>query len=367
MAAGLYIHVPFCVSKCPYCDFYSVTGWDDALLDAYITQVMREMDRHAHRIGEVADTLYFGGGTPSLLGGERLARLIAHAQERFSLSDAEITLEANPADDLSETLKVFAAAGGNRVSLGMQSAFSEELSFLGRRHTPLLLEKTVEDTFRAGIDNVSLDLMLALKDQTISQVEESVSTCAAYGAQHVSAYLLKLEKETPFGKHPPVLPDDDTAAALYLAACEALEKAGYEQYEISNFAKPQRRSRHNLKYWNSEPYLGIGPSAHSFAEGVRFQYPRSLAAFLTEPTLAFEEDTSVVSGSEEEYLMLRLRLKEGVEEQAFSERFGRPIPTAWRTRAALLPKHLVRADERGIRLTCEGFLLSSAIIGKLIG
>lgn len=367
MAAGLYIHVPFCVSKCPYCDFYSVTGWDDSLLDAYTTQVLRELDRQAHRIGGTADTLYFGGGTPSLLGGKRLAGIIEHAAGRFGLAGAEITLEANPADDLADTLAAFAAAGGNRLSLGMQSASENELRFLGRRHTASALDKTVADARRAGIPNISLDLMLALKGQTAAQVTRNVHACAAYGVQHVSAYLLKIEENTPFGQCPPALPEEDAAATLYLTACEQLEQAGFAQYEISNFSQPGRESRHNVKYWNGDPYLGIGPAAHSFTEGVRWRYPRSLKAFLQAPSPKAEEAAGIAPGSPEEYLMLRLRLTEGVTEPGFAARFGAPIPPVWRSRAAALPSRLITADDRGIRLTREGFLLSNAIIGRLIG
>lgn len=367
MAAGLYIHAPFCVSKCPYCDFYSVTGWDDALLNAYTERVVDELGRQAHRIGNTADTLYFGGGTPSLLGGKRLARLIAAARERCGLHDAEITLEANPADDLAETLSAFAAAGGNRLSLGMQSASPRELQFLERRHTVASLEKTVADARRAGIENLSLDLMLALKDQTAAEVRASVQACRDYGARHVSAYLLKIEENTPFGQCPPTVPDDDAAAELYLTACEALEQAGFAQYEISNFSKPGYESRHNLKYWNGESYLGIGPAAHSFTEGMRWQYPRSLTAFMEVPSPVPEEESAIACGSPEEYLMLRLRLTEGITEGGFAARFGCEMPVAWRQRAQNLPGHLLIADEQGIRLTREGFLLSSAVIRHLVG
>lgn len=381
---GLYIHVPFCVSKCPYCDFYSlprspcpgsqaasVSGWDEETLDAYTGAVERALDQWADRLpGERADTLYFGGGTPSLLGGKRLALLIRRAEDRFGLRGAEITLEANPADNLAETLRAFAAAGGNRLSLGMQSANGEELRRLSRRHSPADVERTMEDARRAGIRNRSLDMMLGLEGQTAALVERSAAVCRELGADHVSAYLLKIEEGTPFAARRAAmdLPDEDQSAALYLAACEALDRLGYHQYEISNFAVPGRESRHNLKYWTGQAYLGLGPAAHSFVGGRRFYYPRDLAGFL-EGNLPAEENPgpdAVGEGTPEEFLLLRLRLTEGATEAAFREAFHGPLPALWRQRADTLPGHLVISDDAGIRLTREGFLLSNAIIARLL-
>ncbi|HIW74844.1 MAG TPA: coproporphyrinogen III oxidase family protein [Firmicutes bacterium] len=399
MPIGLYIHVPFCVSKCPYCDFYSLpvsppctgscTGScagsrADPLsaaaerFDAYEAAVLRALEDWAARLpGETADTLYFGGGTPSLLGGARLARMIQTARRLFRLDGAEITLEANPADGLEETFCAFAAAGGNRISLGMQSASPAELRSLGRRHTPSDVEAAARAARSAGIRNLSLDLMLGLEHQTAGTVRASVEEAARLGAAHVSAYLLKIEEGTPYAarREELALPDEDGEAALYLAACEALEAQGYRQYEISNFARPGFASRHNVKYWNLQPYLGLGPSAHSWLGGRRFAYPRDLAGFLAGEGPRPERETApspdspglIAEGSEEEYILLRLRLTEGVDEAAFRRKFGRPLPAAYRQRAAALPSSLVETDERGIRLTREGFLLSNPITVRLLG
>lgn len=225
MPVGLYIHVPFCVSKCPYCDFYSLPlqAHDDRL-DRYTAAVERALAHWAGQLCTAADTLYFGGGTPSLLGGARLARLIETAARLFSLDGAEITLEANPADaepggasPLRDTLRDFAAAGGNRLSLGMQSASGEELRLLGRRHGPEAVLHTVEAARKAGIDNISLDLMLGIEGQDESSLLRSVERCAALGAAHVSAYLLKIEEGTPFGQRRDSLRlpgEDETAACI---------------------------------------------------------------------------------------------------------------------------------------------------------
>ncbi len=362
---GLYVHVPFCISKCPYCDFYSIPLPSPLTLDDYTDEVCRRL--RALSPCTPSDTLYFGGGTPSLLGGERLARIIRAARDVLLTEDAEITLEANPADRLYDTFSAFAAVGGNRVSMGMQAATADGLSALGRRHTPQELDNAVDDLHRAGITNLSLDLMLATPSQTTADIDRAVALCRDYDAQHASAYLLKVEPNTPFGKHPPVLPDEDTAADLYLHACQALEAAGFEQYEISNFAKGGKVSRHNLKYWLSEPYIGIGPAAHSFIRGKRYYMPRSLQAFLAgeDPTEDLIDTDGIPPASEEEFALLRLRLTEGLRADAFEARFARPIPAAWLTNAAALPKHLV-CTSHGIALTREGFLLSNALIARIL-
>ncbi len=364
MYIGIYIHVPFCVRKCPYCDFYSLGGVGETLKDAYTDALIARMRKKA---GVTADTLYFGGGTPSLLGGKRLARLVETVRACFTLpADAEITMEANPADDLRDIFAAFAAAGGNRLSLGMQSSSPLILQQLGRRHTPQDVQKSVEDAQAAGIHNISLDMMLAVPQQTVEQVERDVAVCAALGVSHVSAYLLKIEAGTPFASQILDLPDDDEAVTLYLAAVEALEKAGYQQYEISNFAKPDKHSRHNLKYWNGESYLGFGPAAHSFFEGERYAYPRDLQGFIDGCAPILEQDSAIKAGSATEYAMLRLRLTEGLRADAFYARFGSSLPQTWIQAAKRLPCSLVRVDEQGIAFTKQGFLVSNALLTRIL-
>lgn len=366
---GLYIHVPFCLQKCPYCDFYSAPPRDEAALDRYTAGMLAAIDRWAERVDAQADSLYFGGGTPSLLGGRRLAALLERADRRFRLFSAEkpeVTLEANPADDLADTLERFAAAGGNRLSLGMQTAVAGELAALGRRHTDADVARTVQDARRAGVERLSLDLMLGIPGQTADSLRGSVRRLAELGADHASAYLLKLEPDTPFGKCPPPVADEDEAAELYELAMAELEGYGYRQYEISNLAKPGCEGRHNLKYWDSRPYLGLGPASSSCLGGRRFSFSRDTAAFLAGGEPEEEPVGEFPVGGEEEYALLRLRLTEGLMEEGFSRRFGRPIPALWRRRAAQLPKELVTADDRGIRFSRRGFLLSNPLIGKIL-
>jgi len=366
---GLYIHVPFCLSKCPYCDFYSLPLTEESALDEYTQALLTCMDRWAADTGAVADTLYFGGGTPALLGPRRLSRLIGHAGKRFHLFDGqpEITLEANPADDLADTLSAFAAAGGNRLSLGMQSACREELAILGRRHTPADVERTVADAHWTGLENVSLDIMLGVSGQRVDSACASARRAVALGATHVSAYMLKVEPGTPYGACPPPLPDEDTTADMYLAVMDTLDNLGYRQYEISNAARPGYESRHNLKYWDSRPYLGLGPAASSCYGGRRFAYPRDLKAFLAGGMPLQEPESTISTGSEAEYALLRLRLAEGLTEEGFAARFGASIPASWRRQTAPLPSTLVQTDDKGIRLTREGFLLSNTLIAHILG
>lgn len=366
---GLYIHTPFCVAKCPYCDFYSLPLSGEAALDVYVSGVLSSMERWAEQHPFTADTLYFGGGTPALLGGARLAALIQKADDLFGLlsHNPEITLEANPADNLAATFSAFAAAGGNRLSLGMQSAIPEELRLLGRRHTPQDVARTIADAHRAGIENLSLDVMLGISGQTEQTALQSVERAAELGATHVSAYLLKIEPDTPYGRCAPPLPEEDDTADLYLAAMGRLDELGYRQYEISNTAKAGCESRHNVKYWDSLPYLGLGPAASSCFGGRRFTYPRDLAHFLAGGAPTEDPTEGVAVGSPEEYALLRLRLVDGLTAAGFGQRYGADLPKVWVDNAATLPKQLVVTDEAGIRLTREGFLLSNRLIGAILG
>lgn len=365
---GVYVHVPFCAGKCPYCDFYSLAA-DEATKDAYVAAVLRDVSPYAGRVR--ADTLYFGGGTPSLLGGERVARLTSALKTAFSIpDDGEITMEANPGDALAAVLSAFRCAGGNRVSLGVQATDDATLAALGRRHTVAQAENAVKTAHQCGLTNVSVDVMLGVPGQTVTAVQKTAETVAAWGVTHLSAYLLKIEPGTPFAKHTPVLPDEDEAADLYLAAVTSFAAKGFSQYEISNFAKPGFESRHNLKYWNAAEYLGFGPAAHSYFGGKRTYFARDLQGFLAGTlSLQAEEnraDIAFSAGSPEEYALLRLRLCDGLSEVAFRQTFGTPIPAQWRARAAAFPRNLVTVDEAGIRFSAEGFLVSNTLLAGIL-
>ena len=372
---GLYLHIPFCDGKCPYCDFYSMAG-NDSLKEKYTRRLESLLPEWKGKLREKggsykADTLYFGGGTPNLLGASRLARLIENAQKGFLLENAEITLEANPTSRLDAFFEEMAAAGANRLSLGLQSAHEEELRLLGRRHTARQAAEAVKAARRAGFRNISLDLMMGLPGQNWEMLRESIRFCASLEVEHISAYLLKIEPGTPFWqkKSSLNLPDEEETSHLYLSACEELEKLGYFQYEISNFARPGFEGRHNLKYWRCEEYLGLGPAAHSYLGGKRFYYPRDLEGFLA-GNLPVEDGPG---GSPEEFCMLALRLREGLSEEIFRNRYeeeGVFLPERFWKEASLLEKAgfcRIEGEEgkRVLSLTPRGFLVSNSVILEL--
>ncbi len=345
---GLYIHVPFCLSKCPYCDFYSV-AFSKSAAERYAAAVVRNLKRY----DEPFDTVYFGGGTPILLSGF-IGEILSAAEIP---SGAEITAEANPCLCTKERLSELREAGVNRISIGVQSLQDEELSALGRRHSAAQAEAAILSAYAAGFDNISADLMLGIPNQTQQSLAETAERLCALPISHVSAYLLKIEPQTPFGKNPPQgTADEDAAAELYLSAVRMLSQRGFLQYEISNFAKTGRESRHNLKYWRREEYLGIGPAAHSFYDGQRFAVPRDLARFL-ESERQFEELTDGAPDEFEERVMLGLRLAEGIPEELW-----KPLSGALKR----IPKQYYRLSGGRLSLTPEGFLLSNEIIALLL-
>lgn len=367
-AIGLYLHVPFCRSKCPYCDFYSKRS-TEAEMDAYCEVLCRNIMKSCKALQMdsecKADTLYIGGGTPSVLGAERLKSLIMGAKQGFLTEDAEITVECNPHKLPSFFFEVLRAAGVNRISLGLQSAVETERRMLGRLSSRAEVESVVRSAQSAGIQNISLDVMLGIPNQTENSLAETLDFCLSLGVPHISAYILKLEENTVFYKRRTRydFPDDDRTADLYLQMCEALESGGLRQYEISNFAKTGFESRHNLKYWHCEEYLGLGPAAHSYINGKRFYFPRDLQAFLKgEPPV---EDG--IGGDFTEYAMLALRLREGLRETTVQARFGHGIPKEMRKKAESLATHgLLENDCAGIRLTRQGFLLSNSILAEIL-
>lgn len=360
---GLYVHIPFCNGKCPYCDFFSV-NFSDEEADRYTHAVCEQLKSASSALQRKADTLYLGGGTPSLLGTQRLIKMIKTAKNCFGLENAEITMELNPSPALKLDFAELKAHGLNRVSAGVQTALASELSILGRKHSPSDVIDTVEHIKKAGIRNISLDLMIGISGQTQQSLAHSIDFCKALDVQHISAYLLKIEKNTPYEKikEKLALPDDDEQSEFYLSMCERLEQLGYRQYEISNFSLPGKESRHNLKYWRCEEYLGIGTSAHSFLDGKRFYTPRSFSAFYQGIHCPDGE-----GGTVEEYIMLALRLTEGVSSQKFEERFGSPFPQKYYENAYQYEKAgLLTCDHKGIRFTKRGFLLSNTLTAHIL-
>ncbi|WP_367925916.1 radical SAM family heme chaperone HemW [uncultured Ruthenibacterium sp.] len=359
---GLYVHIPYCASKCRYCDFYSAAG-NHNVPDSYVDALCREMDRFSP-CGSTPlrpDTLYFGGGTPSLLTAAQLARLIDTAGP---VAGAEITLEANPETVSKESLVAYRQAGVNRISFGVQSAFDVQLARLGRRHTAAQSRLALQWAREVGFVNISGDLMLALPDYTLDELKATVELLCEGGCTHISSYLLKIEPNTVFGRRPPEnLPDEDAAADFYLAAVELLEKAGYGQYEISNFSKPGFEGRHNLNYWNCADYLGLGPAAHSCMGGKRFYTPAGTAAFCEKPA----EYVADGACTAEDFIMLQLRLTSGLNLETLKQAYG----VVWDEKKfafaqRLQESGLARFDGHTLALTPRGMLLQNSILVELI-
>ena len=361
---GLYIHIPFCKQKCLYCDFFSGKG-SDSDYDSYTRALLERISYWGGQTDRAVTSVYFGGGTPSVLGAERLSALLSRIKSRFIVTpDAEITAEINPDTGKAIDFELMKKAGFNRISVGLQSAVEKELSALGRIHKVDDAKETVERARAAELDNISLDLMLGIPFQTEESMKKSVDFCVGCGVKHISAYMLKIEEGTPFYamRENLEIADDDLQAELYLSAVGYLAEKGFYQYEISNFSKKGYESRHNLCYWNCDEYLGIGPAAHSFFKGERFCCERSMESFLkNELTLLG------AGGGEDEYIMLRLRLSEGLVYADYKKRFGKPFP---REKLKIIAKYsnagLMEADEKGCRFTKKGFLLSNPIISELV-
>lgn len=372
---GLYIHVPFCRSKCQYCDFYSLATKDDKLIDGYLDAICD----HIKEAGELApgykvDTIYFGGGTPTFFGADGLAVILTAIRRNFDVDNsAEITVEANPDSVSDRLLHRLHAEGFNRVSLGIQSDDDEMLKKLGRPHTYAQAVTAYQRIRKAGFRNVSVDLMYGLPGQTLADWQETLDNVLRLLPEHVSCYGLRIEEGTPFWDYKDMLnlPDDDTQAEMYLSAVETLRGRGFRQYEISNFCRKGLLSKHNMKYWTGGEYLGFGPGASSDFAGKRFTLKRDLQAYIT----AIREGGDIIEDMQEipvreragEYLMLRLRTSVGISATEYERMFMLPFAPL----EEVLEKrrryfHATQTDSGRWVLTPKGYLVSNDIITDLL-
>lgn len=371
---GLYIHIPFCRSKCAYCDFYSLAG-QEARMDDYQRALLAHLTEAAPLAASyTVNTIYFGGGTPSFYGEKRLTALLKQIQKHYQVDkQAEITLEANPDSVEPKMLKRLRKAGFNRISLGVQSADDGQLASLGRPHTFAQARQAVEWARQAKFQNLSLDLIYGLPGQSEESWRDTVEQALSLEPEHISAYGLKVEEGTPLCRRVEageVLPDDDVQADCYLWTVERLDQAGYGQYEISNFARPGFRSRHNCKYWLTRPYMGFGPGAHSDFGERRYSFIRDLEGYingvLEGGPIVDEDDPIPQKERSGEYLMLRLRTAHGIEEWEYRRTYFMNFEPLERRLEEYERQGLVcRCDGRW-RLTPKGFLVSNQIIGELL-
>jgi oxygen-independent coproporphyrinogen-3 oxidase len=373
VALGLYVHVPFCAAICNYCNFNRGL-FDESLKRQYVDAVLADIHRAGD--GSLADTIFFGGGTPSLLEPEDVGALVTACRNAFAISPgAEVTLEANPESVTRPRLEAYLAAGINRISFGVQSFRDDELGRLSRLHSASRAAEAVEEARRAGVDNLSLDLMMWLPGQSVSNWLESVDRLVTLAPDHASLYLLEVYPNAPLKEDMARLrwslaPDDD-AAEMYLQGLDRLDAAGYEQYEISNVARPGRASRHNLKYWSDGEWLGFGCGAHSTRGGVRWKNRSAtsdyIAAVASGGSLVAERRELSRAERIEEAMFTGLRLTEGVDVAAMGLRYDIDV---WKIYGeALTPfaeAGLLIYDGARLRLTRQGMLLANEVMAVFI-
>jgi oxygen-independent coproporphyrinogen-3 oxidase len=375
---GIYIHVPFCCRKCRYCDFYSIT--DLSLQSRFLEALLEEMGlaaatTYCNRLE--FDTLYMGGGTPSVLTRKALERIITSAYHRFTFApDSEVTIEINPGTLGIDDLRHYRDIGINRINIGVQSFQENNLSFLGRSHTAVEANETLVEARKIGIENIGIDLIYGLPEQTEEDWKVDLDRAVAYDPEHLSCYTLTYEQGTAMtadmerGKFSPATPEH--VAQLYLITIEKLKRHGYEQYEVSNFARSiALRSRHNCKYWKFKPYLGLGPSAHSFFFPERIWNKADLNAYLVD----IENGRRPLGGQEtltREQLMIEtvylgLRISEGLDMASFERRFGADFETQFnKPLSAYTQKGLLEINNGRCRLNPRGMLLLDSIASAFI-
>ena len=364
---GLYIHFPFCKTKCLYCSFYSIK-FNQSLVDIYCNKITSAILSYPFN-HTVLNTVYFGGGTPSLMGYDNMKKILSAVNKRFILNQCEVTLEANPIHCSQQSMTCYRDAGINRISFGVQSSNDLCLKALGRSHT---FSQAVDVITQATdiFNNISVDLMLGIPHQSIDDVESFVSTFSRLNIKHISSYMLKIEKNTPFYSSDikSLCPNDDLVADIYTESIKILEKYGYSQYEISNFAKCGYESKHNNKYWLLEDYIGIGPTAHSCIDGVRYSFTNSLDEFLSYDNIYQHMKVEGTSNDIYEVVMLKLRLISGINISELSSDFPNANTQSILLQAKTLENQslLKIINDDNISLTPSGFLISNSIILYLL-
>ena len=353
MPVGFYIHIPFCLRKCKYCDFFSVE-YDEERMNSYVGAVKRNLHRYS---ACSADSVYFGGGTPSLLS----AGMVCDILSEIDLAEGcEVTAECNPSSAGKDKFRGYLDAGINRLSVGIQSLNDRELKASGRLHNSNEAINTIKSAYSAGFENISADIMLGMPYQTISSLKETLDRILSLPLTHISAYMLTVAEDTPLASDNVLLAasaDADTLADMYMLTCEKLEKAGFSHYEVSNFAAEGYECRHNLKYWRCEPYIGIGTAAHSCYNGKRFYVDNDIDSFINN-----SEQNEIVSDEapcdEDERIMLALRLKSGIRAAELHD-------VLMKKAGSFAEAGFLEIKDGILSLTDKGFLISNEIICQL--
>ena len=367
----LYVHIPFCVRKCQYCDFLSGPS-DEETKDRYIEALLKEIRAAEHTEDYEIVSVFIGGGTPSALKAEAIASIMRTLQEQFFFcEDAEVTIEANPGTVDLEKLTIYRNVGINRLSLGLQSTDAEELKLLGRIHSYEEFLKSYEWAREAGFSNINIDLMFAIPSQTGEAWRQHLYQVAELNPEHISAYSLIIEEGTPFAEQNLDLPDEDTEYQMYEDTAEILERYGYRQYEISNYAKQGYMCRHNAGYWQRREYLGFGLGASSLYGGMRFSNTHQMQEYLKESRNPdqIRKDVTVLSRNEriEEFMFLGLRMTEGISEKKFEENFDVRLMDVY---GDILQKYeetgFMEHIETKWRLTRKGIHVSNHILADFL-
>lgn len=373
MAAGVYIHIPFCKSRCSYCDFATDVYRDSGVVERYVDALVREILKFRSQISNFADTIYFGGGTPSLLTANQLERIFDAVHSRFDIdAEAEITLEMNPATVTPETLAGYRSLGVSRASFGVQTFNDRDLKLLARGHDANDARTTFKILREAGFENISFDLIAGLPGQTMADWKANLDEAVTLSPEHISLYLLEIHESTPLaeqvrsGRRKPI--DGELAAEMYEVMLDRLGAAGYGQYEISNFARPGFESCHNKKYWCLDAVYGFGVSAHSFDGERRYSNERDTAKYVE---LINEQNSAEVTREDvdiaSEYAFLGLRLEQGLDLVAYKKRFDVDLTEKYRAEfQSLNEAGLIDLNPSNLRLTRKGKLYSNEVFAVFV-
>lgn len=373
---GLYIHIPFCVKKCEYCDFLSWNAGEEER-QQYVAALLSEIESYREFAkGYRVSTIFIGGGTPSVLLPKQMEDILQKIYEIFELERRpEITVEVNPGTVDEKKLQCYKENGVNRLSMGLQSVKDEKLRLLGRIHTYQEFVESYELARKAGFDNISIDLISSVPGQTLQEWKEELETAAAQNPEHISVYQLIIEEGTPFyekyAEHPELLPDEETSREIYLWTGKFLKEAGYEQYEISNYAKPGKESRHNLKYWERGDYLGLGLGAASMVRNIRMSNTKDMRTYLErcDKPKTMREDVQFLEEPRqmEEFMFLGLRKTRGVSKKEFKRIFGREMDMVYeKALHKCLENGMLLAHKDRIFLSEGGTLLSNMVLSEFL-